>query len=336
MLRRFTACLLALLMLATVPAHAAEVDDLAILSQYDERFFSNDFRYNDNYFRYGGCGPSSIANGLIAALGVTDQDLATGIFRDVLYLLAGSNPSVRAIQVASLNALNFDGTIPKDFSEQYPSLSAALGDFGGACRYVDGYLTAESLQKLLMRTYTGRQTLYHSSINRANHWETLCAIADMLMNMNLEDGVIVVAFQGAGTVSTAAPFRSGTSGHYLSLYIQVKEFCESGAFYVLDSFPRALEGEAYGSNLPYATTYDFVGKQTRYLSLTPFNELFEVERVQPTIIRVQPCGEALAAANFATRLGAYVVNSLLPYLNRVVLFFGTPRIFIALPEYNAL
>lgn len=332
-MRRLTACLLALLMLAAIPAaHAVEVSDLAILSQWDERFYSNEYRYNNNYFRFGGCGPSSIANGLIASLGVTDQDLAAGILLDVMNLLTNSTPATRAIQAAAINVLDFDGAIPEDFSARYPSLSAALNDFGGKCVPVSGFMDAAKLKELLP-WYIGRPTMYLSSLERTHLWENLCAMSEILMNMGLDEAAIVVHYTGAGTASTNGPFRSGTAGHYLSLCIRVKDFCENGVFYVLDSFPRALEGEAYGPDTPFGVAYDFVGRQSR-ASLASFNELFEVTRIQPTILQVQPRGEALAAANFAARVGAYVINSLLPYLKQNVVFFGTPRVFVVLPEYK--
>lgn len=329
MLRRLTAYFLALLCLFSVPAHAADIADLAILSQWDERFQTEEFRYLSSSFRYNGCGPASVANGLIAALDVTDQDLAAGIMRDVLYLLTKSTPKKRKMQIAFIGYLNFNqGIFIAD--ERYPSINQALLDFGGAIRYYDVKINAQTLPDMIPRVGIN-PVILHGSLADADRWTNLRAIIQTLTDAGYEDARIVLSFLGAGVTSTQAPFRSGTSGHYLSICIPMASFLQTGQFYVLDSLPRALFDEPYGLEETFLVQYDFVGPQKYMTSLKGFNALFEVERVTPTIVRVVPKDEALQAVESAEENDMIPLDALLPYLNQVMSFYGTSHIFIRLP-----
>ena len=330
MLRRLTACLLALLMLAAVPAHAAEVADLAILSQWDERFFEQDFMYTGNHFRFSGCGPASVANALIAVLDVTDHDAATAIARDVLYLLTRDQPNRTRMQINHLSYLNF--TDPAQIADpRYPALNQALRDFGGLILYSEKNVTAATLSDTLAKL-NGRKALYHGTLPNSDRWARICGMIRVLLDSGREDAMIVLAFQGAGTETTMGPFRSGTAGHYLSVCVPLREFCETGAFYVLDSLPRVLDGEDYAPNqLPYMLKYDFAGPQTYFGSLRDFNEFFAVDRIKNTIVRVRPIGEALQAFNAAAE-DERAMDRLEAYLEKYVPFYNTSHILLSLPE----
>ena len=329
MLRRLTACLMAFILLfAALPAHA-DVEDLAILSQWDERFFGHEFRYNNIYFRFGGCGPASVANSLIAALGVTDQDLAAGILYDLLYLLTQNKPVSNKVQIAHLSCLRSVNGQPPVLDERYPALDQAIADFDGLFLYDDGLLTPEKLEAVLPEL-EGRKAIYHGSLTSKNRWAALYGLVETLIDTGHQDATIVVGFIGGGTTGTSAPFRSGNAGHYLGLYFPVESFSQTGVYYVLDSQPRALFGESYGDDTVYPRIYDFVGKQKASTSLDRFNQHFEVERVQPTILRVLPKGPALDALN-AAGPGELPLSALLPALNDYVLFYGTAHIFISFP-----
>lgn len=327
MLRRLTACLLALLLLGAASAQAAMPDDLAILSQWDERFLDRDFYYNNNHFRFGGCGPASVTNALIAVLGVTDQDLAGGIERDVLYMLTNRRPAQSGIILSNLSYLGTFGT-SSELDGRYPSLSQAVQEYGGRFLYTDGKVTPETLAEVLP-TINGRKTLYHGTLAHENRWANLCGMVRVLAENDYEDAVIVLGRLGAGTSTTQGPFRSGSAGHYLGLYLSVREFREEGVFYVLDSLPRALAGEDYAPNTPpYMLPYDFVGPQKYSTSLEEFSLNFSVERVQTTIVRVRPSGQARVAMKFTSD----PIGILQPYLERLLVFFSTSPIFISLPE----
>lgn len=333
MLRRFTACLAALLCLFAAPVHAAALNDvaeLATLSQWDERFMDNSFKYSNNHFRFGGCGPASLANGVIAALDVTDQDLAAGILRDLLYLLTRSNPNKNKVQIASLDYLVSAAEQPDLADERYPSLNQALRDFGGTMRYYNGNINAKTLPALLPDG-NDRPIMLQGSFHSEDRWTNIREVIQTLTDAGYEDARIVLSFLGAGTPGTKSPFRSGDAGHYLCICISMAEFLQTGQFYVLDSLPRALAGEEFGSGLTYQLQYDFLKPQKFSTSLDNFNALFQVERVTPTIVRVVPIGQALESVEAAQRDGALPLDALMPFLLQVVQFNGASHIFITLP-----
>ena len=333
--RRFFALLAALLVLLTaLPAHAGEIGDLAILSQWDERFFDNSFRYSNNYFRFGGCGPASASNGVIAALDVTDQDLAAEVLRDVMNLLTKFSPVKNKIQVTWLNYLDFtrEQLAAGAGDERYPALNQALRNYGGDIHYLEGFVNAETLAPLLPDPGSG-PVIFHGSFNGNDRWANLREIIRVLTDAGYEDARFVLSVLGAGTEVTKSPFRSGTAGHYLCVCVSMKSFCETGELYVLDSLPRALAGEEFGADMtPYHLQYDFLKRQKFSTSLDEFNELFTVERVQPTIVRAMPIGEALEAVNAASGTDTLPLDALMPYLNRVMQFHGSSHIFVVLPQ----
>lgn len=331
--RRFIACLVALLFLFMPPAHAAQpgnIADLSALSQWDERFQDEGFRYGTTYFRYGGCGPSSITNGIIAALDITDEDLAAGILHDVLFLLTKSFPTRNRVQLTLLNYLSASRGQLAAADERYPSLNQAVCDFGGTIIYYDGYITTKKLPELLPDAGSGPMVI-HGTLSGKDRWPNLRQLIQILTDAGYEDARVALSFLGAGTAQTRSPFRSGTSGHYLTLCFSMADFLRTGEFYVLDSLPRALYGEDYGADETFVTKYDFVGKQTLF-SLNDFNALFRVERVKPTIVRVVPTGEARENVLAAQKDGTVPLDALLPSLNAVMQFHGTSHMFISLPE----
>lgn len=330
MLRRLVACLLAIMCLTGATALAAGPYDLAILSQWDERFYDNDFYYNDNQFRFGGCGPASVTNALVAVLDVTDQDLAAGMERDVMYLLTDHRPAHNTINIARLSYLNSaDGPLALD--PRYPSLNQALLEYNGRFIYDGLNVTAVDIEEAL-GYLDGSKALYHGTMAKSNFWPGLVEIVDLLMSCGYQNSLIVVGFLSAGTETTAGPFRSGTAGHYLSLYIHVQEFAQAGTFYVLDSFPRALEDEPCGTrDATYNYTYDFVNTSSRPSALAAFTENFELERIQPTVLRVLPTGEARDALRHHAD-DEQPIDALLPYLDNIVKFYNSPHIFIVLHE----
>lgn len=330
--RRFFALLTAFLILFAPLARAdlGDVADLAILSQWDERFQDETFRYGTAYFRYGGCGPASVANGIIAALDITDQDQAAGILRDVLYLLTKSLPKKNRVFISHLNYLTATKGVLTELNERYPWLNRAVRDFGGTILYHNGFINAKTLPALLP-TANDIPVVIHGDFTSDNRWTTIREVIQTLTDAGYEDARIVLAFLPAGTYDTQSPFRSGTVGHYLSICVPMADFLETGEFYVLDSLPRALYKEAFGQDETFITQYDFAGPQKFFNSLDEFNTLFRVERVTDTIVKPVPIGEALKALNSAREDGAVPLDGLLPYLTGFMGFNGTSHIFITLP-----
>ena len=333
MLRRYLACFLAFLCLTTASGHALAmnaVTDLAIMSQWDEHFWNSDFIYHNNHFRFGGCGPASVGNGLIAALDVTDEEQAVAIMRDLLYLMTKSRPAKNKISLYLLDYLDFPAGRWATADERYPALNQALTDSGYSFRYYNSNITAQNLPSFLPAS--GSPTVIHGSFSKDDRWESIREIIQVLTDAGYEDARIVLSFLGAGTSGTQSPFRSGSGGHYLCVCVQMADFLQSGEFYVLDSLPRALAGEDFASGQTFQLQYDFVKKQNPSASLEEFNTLFEVKRIKPTIVQPVPIGEALSAVEVAEQSGALPGDALMPYLSQVMQFYGDSYIFITLPE----
>ena len=66
-----------------------------------------------------------------------------------------------------------------------------------------------------------------------------------------------------GVPDTSAPFHSsGRGGHFAALYFQAGEFHDTGAFHLLDSYPRALEGDCCAPDGGlYLEQYPFVSSR---------------------------------------------------------------------------
>lgn len=348
MLRRFTAFLLIAALCCPIAAaetmHPAAVGDLAVVSQQDRRFQIQAYRYKGLAFRCNGCGPSSFTNALIAAINVTDRDLAADLMLDMLHLLtAPKKPSDRsaAISASRLAYLNAAPDTRDPAVNSYPAIDQALIDYGGSISYSHDFVTPEVIADIIGTPLDAPQVIV-GRFTRDARYPTLIALIDLLYDAGYRDATITLAHLGAGTKSTSGPLRSGNAGHYLCLHLPVGEFYETGAVYALDSLPRALDGESYGGDHTYRSTYDFVeGARNRY-SLNAFLNTYEAERVKNTIIRLKPYGDALerldAALAAATPTDLASLQSLADVRAsqlKTIVTFGVSHAFVSLyPPQN--
>ena len=289
-------CLLFVLMcLAPLALAAAAPDDpvgarmqrLSVMSQQDAALA--ELPYNNATVYQRGCLPLSIANGVIAAFEVTDRDTAIGIVQESLALLVpgwkqGKAPADRQ---------NFQDLIDPALRAQqqadYPSLAKTVGAYPGNVSVTQKRLDAQQVLERL----DGLQAPFVHVSRMSVHpdWTPVMQILTALHERGQDDATLILASMGAGTKTTGAPLRTGRSGHYLTLLFHVGTFMESGAVYVLDSLPQALEGEPYGFDLDVHTQYAFVGDSAK----SPFNLNFQAERISHTVIRLSLRPEAVEA-----------------------------------------
>lgn len=255
----------------------ARVRSLSILSQRDEAIA--DIRYSNVDVRQAGCKPVSVANGIAAALGVTDREMAVGLVREVISLLVPERQrSKGAINLAAMNLL-FDPVRREKRQGRSPNLEAALSGYEhlllmpekAGVQEVLSALDGASAPFLL----AGRMSVYPS-------WDDMQRIAQCLHEQDMDEAMISLACLGAGRESHDAPLRLGKYGHYISILIPVGAFLEEGTVYVLDSMPRALEGEPYGGREVLRVPYAFLSDGPN----DAFNQSFEAVRVSPTVIRL--------------------------------------------------
>ena len=253
-----------------------EIQQLAVMSQRDEAF--SEFAYNGGLLTIRGCLPVSMANSVIAALGVTDRETAIGMVKEISELLVF--PKTRKKGRAELKYLP---TLlnPQERAEQkdiFPHMAETMGRYPGEIRFVDGDFHAGTVQEQLQDMeapcmLVGRMTLQSG-------WTEMVAVIERLNVLGRQDARILITHAGAGTESSGAPLRSGEHGHYLTLMLHVRSFMEEGRVYVLDSLPRAIKGEESGYTMVLRRPYPF------WQEYTAFRKIFEAGRISPTVIRL--------------------------------------------------
>lgn len=332
MRRAFLALLLVLMCLAphgyAQGAGDNPVDErmqrLSVLSQRDEAIGALD--YDTATIQRRGCMPVSIVNGLIASFGVTDRETAAGLVQETLSLLVPRGQRGKApVDLQNLSAL-LDPALRASEREAYPNLAGTVGAYPGEVRLTQARLSAEEVLERL----EGAQTplMFVSRMAVYPDWTEAVELLMALHGMGMDDATLCLACAGAGTEVSGAPLRSGRSGHYLTVFFHVGTFAESGAVYVLDSLPRALEGEPY---TPYGQA-DEMHAQYPFENDSPgstFNRNFEAARISPTVIRLsltQTALEALRAEPEETALARRV------RLMKPLILFGPCVMMLSLPE----
>ena len=334
MRRAFLVLLLALICLAPLgraqdaglPGDPVDgsIGRLSVMSQRDEAI--GEIAYHTATVQRRGCMPVSIANGLIAAFGVTDRETAIGLVKETLSLLVPRGMQGKApADMLGLPGL-LDPALRASEREKYPNLARTIGAYPGDVRFTQAQLGARDVLERLEGAqnplvFVSRMTVYPD-------WTDAVEILMALHGMGMDDAMLCLACAGAGTEASGAPLRSGKSGHYLTVLFHVGTFVESGAVYVLDSLPRALPGESY---VPYGQA-DEVHTQYAFAGDSPgsaFNRNFTAARISPTVIRLsltQTALETLQAEPEENALARRV------RLMKPLILFGPCVMLISLPE----
>ena len=331
MQRRFIASLLCLMLLFAVSCGHADHGDasseaylarLGILSHHDPALDKAQYMYRGHHFWENGCLPASVTNALTAAFGVDELDSAV-LLRDVLVQMAPDHrPNQYAIELSRLSSL-FSADVP-DSCPALQQLSRSMTAVADAEQRLSGAEMAQQLTAL----GDSRVALMFTMSIRSN-WERVLEITDALYDAGLPQARLTLCNMTLGVPDTSAPFHSsGKAGHYAALYFEAGEFHDSGTFYLLDSYPRALEGDSYfpGDAL-YREQYPFVSSR-KYQA---FNNLYHVTHVTPTVVRLALHTEALAdLAELAGQPEART-NLRLRQLKPVVFYGTAAKAFLVLP-----
>ncbi len=287
---RLFACLLAFLLLTASAASAtglADVEHLMAISQQDSRFRS--LPYHQTNFGSGGCGPSSITNAFLASLGVTDDAIAADVTREMLDLLCyPANPADTAITIGRMARLASEKPGALD---RWPAIQQLMTDYPGHVYFTEDRLDVPDVARYA--STPGETLLMIGRLTDNDHWARICQITNMLYYGGYADSAVTLSYLSAGTTGTEGAFRSGKSGHFVTLYIPVREFTEKGNAYLMDSLPRALEGEAFGEGEVYRDAYDFHSQDASDADMYGFRSSIRPQRVSPTIIRLTPQGDSL-------------------------------------------
>ena len=289
----FKRLLLTLLCIALIlPAHAETTGEylasLDIMSQLDTRLDNGHYRYNKKPFRQNGCQPASIANALLASFGDTSLDAPAFLLETLRMLSPKHDPNLELIHIGKISYLS-SGKPHEDF----PLMNAKIQSLDHLIATPYVLETDKMLEQMLGLGDTRYMLTTRYSIKK--HWDWLVDFTEALNDNGLGNIRYAHASLGAGTPGTSAPFRAaGAAGHYIAVYLEVAEFCETGTLYLLDSFPRALKGEPYGEEEIYGKRYEFCMSRNER-ELAHFNNVYDVERISPTVLKVSLKPDALQA-----------------------------------------
>lgn len=296
------------------------VQSLCVMSQQDEAVAM--IRYDDGRVTEGGCRPVSIANGVIAAFGVTDRETAIGVVTESLKLMVkNKRPSNQKVSIGLLPGL-LDPQKRLEEQEKFPSMARTVGAYTGT---VDVVLERPSAEEVISLIHAQqRPAILCRQISVKPSWEDVVRIITELHEMGLDDASLCLMQTDAGRTSSGGPLASGRFGHYLTLYINVGAFMESGALYVLDSLPRAIEGETVDRSTVLRNAYHFPAESyTR-----KFCSVFAASRISPTVIKLAFRPDSLAQLEGKTGEEAIAVRT---QLLKPLVLFGRFPMLISLP-----
>ena len=253
-----------------------KIQRLSVMSQRDAVF--EGIRYNNGYLSARGCQPVSLANALIAVFGVEDEEMAAGIVMETAQLLALPGRQGKTKIELTRIPLLMDAHLRREQAEEYPCLAEAIGPYKGDTHVADGQLDADMLEPLAAQAegsfvFTGRMTVYPD-------WTQMLEVVSRLHELGEDDALVCLANVSTGKENSGMPLGLGASGHYLTLMIHVGTFMNEGRMYVLDSLPRALEGEKSGYEYVLRSPYPFAQ------GMKAFNQTLQASRIRDTVIRL--------------------------------------------------
>lgn len=252
------------------------VQRMAVMSQRDEAF--EGVPYDGGLLTQRGCLPVSMANSVIAAFDIRDKETAEGVVTETARVLV--DPRKRGKVRAELRYLPTLLSVQDraEQAEKFPVLAGTIGAYAGEILFLDGQLSEEMTRDAIDQTdrpyvLVGRQSVHPD-------WTEMVKIISALHELGLKDARVVIAHVGAGTEASGAPLRSGNGGHYVTLLLHVGTFMEEGRVYLLDSLPRAIEGEESGYTMILRKPYPYTQGYSK------MGELFDSARISPTVIRL--------------------------------------------------
>jgi len=266
-----------------------QVQRLSVMSQRDAAF--EGILYNNGYLSARGCQPVSLANALIAVFGVENGETAEGIVKETAQLLALPGQQGKTKIELTRIPLLFDAKKRLEQAQEYSFLAETIGRYGGFTHVTQTQLNADMLGQVAAEAggsfvLAGRMTVHPD-------WTRMLEVVERLHALGMDDALVCLANVGAGRENSGAPLGLGASGHYLTLMLHVGTFMLEGRMYVLDSLPRALEGEKSGYTYVLRSPYPFVqGMKT-------FNETMQASRIRDTVIRLTMRDPAAWAASEA-------------------------------------
>ena len=123
----------------------------------------------------------------------------------------------------------------------------------------------------------------------------------------------------------------GSQGHYISMALQVGQFLDYGSIYILDSYPRAVRGEALSE--VYTKKYYFAENN----KLTAFRTNYAAWHLSPTVVKCEPLPENQAQLASLREQAGSGKNAAKEYrsfrirLARRITTYGTGTLLLRIP-----
>lgn len=279
-MKRWITLLTALVLMAcALPAMAAAPEKLAFVSQTDGRF-----AWDPAYFSSGralisrGSKACSIANALIAAFDVTDEDTAASLLRETLSFSASHHtPQTSEVDEYCLSQLGR--------TKDYPLISRLRRRYQ-TILFQSGLLHADFLQKLTAQTLAeSYSALIIGRINVGSELVNLAGLCDWLTETGHPDAMLIVTMGRASMAGAAnKPFGVPGAEHYLAAILCAGKYADTGVVYLVDSLPRGFnvpEQQAMGAYM----CYPFTAGGAPYAAL---RDAYSIVRQQDTLLRLTP------------------------------------------------
>ena len=278
-MRRFILLLLLTLFLPHAAFCETGADRLAmldIISQREERLADERFYYQDMYFRIAGCKPASVTNALVALLG----DARTNTPELLLEVRDGLNPAPwNEKSGIAMYLLHPCLSSPVDSAVELRKLLRPVTSI----IYLDSRTGSVEPAHILSGVLSTPDThpLFIRELAPDTNWHWLVTLAEELCRYGHPDARFVLCAASVGTDTTDGPLRSGKGGHYVTMYFQADEFYRDGTMYLLDSLPRALPGDVYGTFERYPSRYPF----SSGWRIDAFNNTYDATRLTDPVLQ---------------------------------------------------
>lgn len=268
--------LLLLLLCVSAPAlaesPAERLAQLDFIVQADERIQDEEFYYYNAPFWVAGCLPASATNGMLAVLGTPDMDTHR-LLKQFLSGLCHEEHS----PAADLLYLYYTTKSPRSAAYEMQALVAPVTRFYS----YDSVKAIGDRAVLLGKSSSDSHPLSFVRMTLSQRWQWIAETAAYLSDSGHPDARIALCGVSVGTDETLAPLRCGYYGHYVAFYLEAGEFAETGTFYMMDSYPRALADEKTGAGTPFEVAYPFSTEPSQAM-----NRYYSATRITDTVVQL--------------------------------------------------
>lgn len=239
-----------------------------VISQKDELWKNWPYKkstHPEATFGSAGCEAASIANALIIAFNIQDKDVIELLLKNIIS--TGSDVGITTSYI-----------IENRQDRRYPTLNELISNIDG--EVIKGGGNIKTITESIRNSYDGENKYIFGRMLFGNDYNEIINMINLVYQKNPDTNIILYGMTG-GHLSLERPFGSiSSTGHYLTLLINAKEFVENNTIYLLDSNPRNLEGEE-----TYKYNYNFILEPDTG-KLKKFNDTYIITRINGNILKI--------------------------------------------------